>query len=68
MATKVLVVGDEKNIVQLARLYLNNEGFQVETAYDGKEALEKTRSLLKNSGKRARLSWAKPTPTKSRWA
>ena len=44
MAAKVLVVDDEKNIVQLARLYLNNEGFQVEEAYDGKEALEKVRT------------------------
>jgi DNA-binding response OmpR family regulator len=44
MANKILVVDDEKNIVQLARLYLGNEGFQVEEAYDGKQALEKARS------------------------
>lgn len=40
----ILVVDDERNIVQLARLYLVNEGFQVVTAYDGVEALEKVKS------------------------
>lgn len=45
MAATILVVDDEKNIVQLARLYLNKEGFRVEAAYDGKQALEKARSL-----------------------
>ncbi len=45
MANTILVVDDEKNIVQLARLYLGNEGFRVEEAYDGKQALEKARAL-----------------------
>src|SRR5574338_1026816 len=45
MPGTILVVDDEKNIVQLARLYLNNEGFRVETAHDGKQGLEKPRSL-----------------------
>ncbi len=45
MPPTILVVDDEKNIVQLARLYLNNEGFRVEAAYDGKQALDKARSL-----------------------
>jgi len=45
MPPTILVVDDEKNIVQLARLYLNNEGFRVEAAYDGKQALGKARSL-----------------------
>jgi DNA-binding response OmpR family regulator len=44
MPNTILVVDDEKNIVQLARLYLTNEGFQVEEAYDGKQALEKART------------------------
>jgi DNA-binding response OmpR family regulator len=39
----VLVVDDERNIVQLAKLYLRNEGYQVETAANGREALEKVR-------------------------
>src|SRR3989304_4342966 len=45
MAGTILVVDDEKNIVQLARLYRNNEGFRVEAAYDGAQALEKAKSL-----------------------
>jgi DNA-binding response OmpR family regulator len=45
MANTILVVDDEKNIVQLARLYLSNEGFRVEEAHDGKQALEKARAL-----------------------
>jgi DNA-binding response OmpR family regulator len=45
MANTILVVDDEKNIVQLARLYLGNEGFHVEEAYDGKQALEKARTV-----------------------
>src|SRR2546421_2955356 len=42
MAT-VLVADDEKNILQLARMYLQAEGFTVETAGNGREALEKVR-------------------------
>jgi DNA-binding response OmpR family regulator len=45
MPGTILVVDDEKNIVQLARLYLNNEGYRVEAAHDGKQALEKARAL-----------------------
>ncbi len=45
MAATVLVVDDEKNIIQLARLYLNNEGYRVEAAFDGRQALEKMRSV-----------------------
>jgi len=44
MANTILVVDDEKNIVALVRRYLGNEGFHVEEAYDGKQALEKARS------------------------
>ncbi len=45
MPGTILVVDDEKNIVQLARLYLNKEGFRVEAAHDGKQALEKAKAL-----------------------
>ena len=45
MANTILVVDDEKNIVTLVRRYLGNEGFHVEEAYDGKQALEKARSV-----------------------
>jgi DNA-binding response OmpR family regulator len=45
MPNTILVVDDEKNIVQLARLYLDKEGFQVESAYDGEQALEKAKAV-----------------------
>lgn len=41
----ILVVDDEKNILQLVRMYLSSEGFDVEIAQDGKEALEKARQV-----------------------
>ncbi len=43
MVSSILVADDEKNIVQLVKLYLGNEGFRVETAFDGQEALDKAR-------------------------
>ena len=36
----VLVVDDEANIVELARMYLEQEGFRVQSANDGAKALE----------------------------
>lgn len=44
----ILVVDDEKHIVQLVRMYLANEGYQVEVAYDGEEALQKARQCKPN--------------------
>jgi two-component system alkaline phosphatase synthesis response regulator PhoP len=41
----VLVVDDEHNIIELARLYLEQEGFTVEEAGDGLEALDKIRTV-----------------------
>lgn len=41
----VLVVDDEQHILELARMYLEREGFSVEEARDGAEALEKIRTL-----------------------
>lgn len=41
----ILVIDDEKHIVELARLYLEKEGYLVEDAYDGAEALAKIKSL-----------------------
>ncbi len=41
----ILVVDDEKNIVQLARMYLEKDGFAVESAADGEEALRKVAAL-----------------------
>ncbi len=41
MAT-ILVVDDEQHIVELARLYLSNDGYTVLSASDGQQALEMT--------------------------
>ncbi len=41
----ILLVDDERNIVDLARMYLEQEGFKVEAAYDGQMALDKSKSL-----------------------
>ncbi|MCX5986356.1 MAG: response regulator transcription factor [Chloroflexi bacterium] len=43
MPTTILVADDEKNILELCRLYLVKEGFAVETAVDGQEVLDKVR-------------------------
>ena len=43
--TTVLVVDDERNVTQLVRMYLAAEGFRVETASNGEEAIEKARSV-----------------------
>jgi DNA-binding response OmpR family regulator len=36
---RIMVVDDEKKIVQMVRAYLENEGFKTYAAYDGEEAL-----------------------------
>ena len=41
MGKKILVVDDEKNIVDILKLNLQKEGYTVIEAYDGAEALEK---------------------------
>ncbi|MCZ0891336.1 response regulator transcription factor [Ligilactobacillus saerimneri] len=38
---KILVVDDDKDIVELLSIYVKNEGYEVEKAYKGKEALTK---------------------------
>ena len=43
--TLLLLVDDEKNIIELERLYLDKEGYEIQVAYDGKSALDKVRSL-----------------------
>ncbi len=45
MNEKILVVDDEQSICDLIKLDLEFEGFVVETAYDGREALEKVESF-----------------------
>ena len=44
MAKKVLVVDDEKLIVKGIRFSLEQDGMEVDCAYDGEEALEKVKS------------------------
>ncbi|MBI4295525.1 MAG: response regulator transcription factor [Chloroflexi bacterium] len=40
---RIMVVDDEKKIVEIVRAYLEKDGFQVTSAYDGKSALELAR-------------------------
>ncbi|MFC2056620.1 response regulator [Chloroflexota bacterium] len=44
MAKKILVVDDEKKIVDILKAYLERDGYQVSTAYDGRSALDLARS------------------------
>jgi len=44
MARKILAVDDEKHIVRLVQVNLERQGYEVVTANDGKEALEKVES------------------------
>ena len=41
---KILVVDDEKPISDIVKFNLDKEGYDVVTAYDGEEALEKVES------------------------
>ncbi len=47
-ATKILVCDDERSIVRLIQVNLERQGWQVVTAYDGKEGLEKIKSEKPN--------------------
>ena len=42
---RVLVVDDDRNIVQLVRMYLEKDGYQVAVAYEGTEALDVVRTF-----------------------
>ena len=41
---QVLLVDDDDSVVEFLKMYISNEGFKVEVAYDGCEALEKIKS------------------------
>jgi DNA-binding response OmpR family regulator len=41
MSDNILIVDDEQRIIDLARMYIEQEGFRVESATDGRYALEK---------------------------
>jgi two-component system alkaline phosphatase synthesis response regulator PhoP/two-component system response regulator VicR len=44
MPKKILAVDDERHIVRLVEVNLQRAGYEVVTAYDGREALEKVKS------------------------
>ncbi|MFR2300065.1 MAG: response regulator transcription factor [Clostridium paraputrificum] len=44
MGYKILICGDEKEILELIELYLGKEGYSVVKANDGQEALEKVKN------------------------
>jgi two-component system alkaline phosphatase synthesis response regulator PhoP/two-component system response regulator VicR len=44
MPKKILAVDDERHIVRLVEVNLQRAGYEVVTAYDGKEALEKIKT------------------------
>jgi two-component system, OmpR family, alkaline phosphatase synthesis response regulator PhoP len=44
MAKKILAVDDERHIVRLVEVNLQRAGYEVVTAFDGKEALEKVKA------------------------
>ncbi len=46
MKRKILVVDDEKKIVDIVKAYLERERYQVTVAYDGEEALDMAREQL----------------------
>jgi DNA-binding response OmpR family regulator len=48
MQRKILIVDDDKKIIELIRLYLEREHYQVLTAYDGQAALEIAREKQPN--------------------
>ncbi len=45
MASRVLVIEDDRNIADLLRLYLEKEGYEVTIALDGLKGMEKFREL-----------------------
>lgn len=45
MNEKILIVDDEQSIVDVLSYALKRDGFNIETAYNGREALEKIRSF-----------------------
>ncbi len=41
MNKNILIIDDDKEIVELLAVYLRNEGYNIYKAYDGDEALQK---------------------------
>ncbi|MCB2171946.1 response regulator, partial [archaeon] len=57
MTPPILIVDDDEDILELYKLILEDEGYRVDTAKNGKEALEKA---LKNSYYLALLDFVLP--------
>ena len=45
MAARILVVDDEPAIIEMLSRFLRRDGYEVFTAHDGVEALERVRAL-----------------------
>ena len=44
--TKILIVDDEPDIVEILKYNLNNEGYDVKTANNGLKAIEKAKKFI----------------------
>lgn len=41
MSKKILIIEDDKDLVEIMKIHLTNQGYQVEYAYDGEDGLKK---------------------------
>ena len=48
MDRKILIVDDEKLIVKGLKFTLEQDSMEVDVAYDGREALEKAKNMLRS--------------------
>ncbi|MBL6591671.1 MAG: response regulator transcription factor [Flavobacteriaceae bacterium] len=46
LPTKILIVDDEPDIIEILKYNLNNEGYDVKSAYNGKKAVEKAKKFI----------------------
>ncbi len=44
MATRVLIADDEQDIKDIIQMYLESQGYEIETAYDGLDAVDRVQS------------------------
>ncbi|PIZ12966.1 MAG: two-component system response regulator, partial [Elusimicrobia bacterium CG_4_10_14_0_8_um_filter_37_32] len=44
MSKKILIIDDETDLVDLTKVYLESENYNVVTAHDGEEGLQKAES------------------------
>ena len=68
MGKKILVVDDEKLIVKGIRFSLEQDGMEVDTAFDGEEAVEKAKAKAEGADKAKRApkgEFSKRAPRKT---